>query len=378
MLFTICTLLTVGLNAQITITNATFPSAGDTLRSAIDDDPVGINVGTPSGSQQTWIFTSLQPDDYSVVGYANANTGINSASYPGADLVIKGSNGETYLNKTTTKLEFMGFAGSSQQTFNLQVVTKYTPHVVERYAPLNFFDVNQQTSNLTLPLSTDGLPDSLFQGAPFIPDSIRIRLSTNRLEIVDGWGNCQIPGGDYPVLRVKRTDYTNTALDVKIPFLGWQDLSTLLGGGGGGGQLGNFLGTDTTVTYRFLSGTQKEEIAVATMSNDLTTVESVRYKDNAIVDTDETLAPGTPSVSAYPNPAIEWVRFDCYNLPKDRYTFKIFNIIGKTVWKEERDMTGTQSFRIELDNFKKGTYLYSLLDSKGNIIGTKRLVVLKP
>jgi hypothetical protein len=33
---------------------------------------------------------------------------------------------------------------------------------------------------------------------------------------------------------------------------------------------------------------------------------------------------------------------------------------------------------LELQDFRKGTYLYSLVDSKGNIVGTKRLVVLKP
>jgi hypothetical protein len=43
----------------------------------------------------------------------------------------------------------------------------------------------------------------------------------------------------------------------------WIDLSTLLGGaGGGGGHLGALTQPDTTITYRFYSGTVKEEIAV--------------------------------------------------------------------------------------------------------------------
>jgi hypothetical protein len=375
MLLSILSFLTLALNAQITVTNATFPAVGDTLEIATDTDPVGINVATPSGGNQTWILTNLQHNSSDKIVYKNANVGLNSMSYPGADLVIIGSSGETYFNKTAQKVEFMGFAGSDPAGFGLQVVTKFQPALIERHAPLNFFDVYSQESDLTLPLSTEQLPDSLFQGAPFIPDSIRIRINTQRLEVVDAWGNCQIPGGEYPVLREKRTDYTTTALDILVPFLGWIDLSQLLPGGGG---FGDFLGTDTTITYRFYSGTEKEEIAVATMSNDLSEVLSVRYKDNGTVAAPEIDAPGTASIQAYPNPAIEWVRFDCANLAQDRYTLKIFNIIGKVVWKEEYALSGNKSIRIELENFKKGTYLYSLVDSKGNIIGTKRLVVLKP
>ena len=57
---------------------------------------------------------------------------------------------------------------------------------------------------------------------------------------------------------------------------------------------------------------------------------------------------------------------------------KIFNIVGKVVWKENYALSGNKSIKLQLEEFKKGTYLYSLLDSKGNTIGTKRLVVLKP
>ncbi len=377
MLLTSISILTaLGLSAQISVTNATFPNAGDTLRTALDTDPVGINAATPPGGGQTWIFTNLQHNTVREVSYSNANVGIQSVNYPGADLAIIGTDGETYYNKTATKLELMGFAGDDPAGFGLQVITKFAPFLIERISPMNFFDINSQTSNLTLPLSTDGLPDSLLQGIPVSVDSIRVRINTQRLEVVDGWGSCQIPGGTYPVLRQKRTEYTSTGLDVKVPFLGWIDVGQFLPGGGGG--LGGFLGTDTTVTYRFYSGTEKEEIAIATMSNDLSEAVSVRFKDNGTVSTEEEEAPGSASIQAYPNPAIEWVRFDCANLPQDRYTLKMFNIIGKVVLKQEYQISGNKSIRIDLDSYKKGTYLYSLVDSKGNIIGTKRLVILKP
>ncbi len=377
MLLALFTALCFSSSAQITITSATFPAAGDTFNIAYDLNPLSSLTATPPGGNQLWDFTSLGNSQTDQVIYRSSNVGMYSMSFPGSDLVVIGANGETYYNITNSQMQVEGYAGADPANLGVQVLAKFTPVLVERRSPLNFFDINSQTSNLSLPFSTEQLPAALFAGLPFVPDSIRVRINTNRLDVVDAWGTCQIPGGTYPVLRQKRIDYTTTGIDAKVPFLGWIDLSTLLGGGGGGG-LGNFIGTDTTVTYRFYSGTEKQEVAVATMSNDLSSVTSVRYINNETVAAPDLNAPGAANIQAFPNPAVERVRFDCYNLPSEEYTLKIFNIIGKVVWKQDYVITGNRSITLELEGFKKGTYLYSLSDSKNNIIGTKRLVVLKP
>jgi len=362
-------------SAQITVTNATFPAAGDSLVFAVDNEPLGLNPASAPGGPQIWDFSTLQKDDNLSVVYRPASVGNQVANYPGADLVITGQ-GETYFNLTNTKFEALGYAGGDPTGLGLNVIAKFNPVIVERKSPLSFFDVSSQQTDLSLPFSTDALPDSLLSGLPIVPDSIRIRISTQRLDVVDGYGTCQIPGGTFQVLRQKRTDYTTTGVDIKVPILGWLDLGTLLGGGGGG--LGSGLGTDTTVTFRFYSNTEKEEIAIATMSNDLSVVESIRFKNL----TTTTVIDPTPaifsSIQAFPNPAVEWVRFDCTNLAAGDYTLKIFNILGKCVWRKNYTLSGTTSFKVELDDFKKGTYIYSLVDKLGNSVGTKRLVVLKP
>lgn len=360
--------------AQITVTNATFPAAGDSLLFAVDNQPLGINPATaPSSGSQTWDFSTLQTEEKFSTVYRPASAGGQVANFPGADLVITGQ-GETYFNVTNTKFEALGYAGADPAGFGLNVLAKFSPVVLERKSPMMFFDIGSQTTDLSLPFSTDALPDSLFEGLPLVPDSIRVRVHTQRLDVVDAYGTCQIPGGTYPVLRQKRTDYTTTGIDVKVPFLGWVDLGTLIGGGG----IGDVLGTDTTVSFRFYSNTEKEEIAVATMSNDLATVESIRFKNLGTSPAIEPVAAFSGGIQAFPNPAVEWVRFDCTNIVQGEYTLKIFNIIGKCVWKKNYSLSGNTSFRVELDDFKKGTYIYSLVDKYGKAVGTKRLVVLKP
>ncbi len=374
----ICTLA----SAQITVTNATFPAAGDSLVYAVDDLPLGINPATPPGFDQIWDFSTLQKEDTLSVVYHAASSGIHFADYPGAELVVKGQ-GETYINLTNTKFETLGYAGIDPTGLGLNVVTKFTPPFYDRYSPMQVFDIKSQSFDINLSFPTDQPPlDSIFANVPVDIDSMRVRINTSSTGVVDGSGTTTIPGGTYPVLRQKRTDYTTTSIDVYvvlIPGFGqWVDLTTLIGGGGGGGGLGDFLGTDTTVTYRFYNDVEKEEIAIATMSNDLSTVESIRFKNNVttpIIEPKITLSGG---IQAFPNPAVEWVRFDCSNLVQGEYTLKIFNIIGKLVWKKNYTLGGTTSFRVELDDFKKGTYIYSLVDKQGNAVGTKRLVVLKP
>ncbi len=374
MLLAILSTLFFEASAQVTITSATFPSAGDTLEYALDNSPGALAIATPPGGNQTWNLLDLQAEETFQVVYLPASAGVNAMSYPGAELVVVGPNNETYYDKTNTKFAILGYAGADANSLGINVVAGFSPAIVERQSPLQFFDIAVQTTDLSLPFATDQIPDSLLQGLAFVPDSIRVRVNINRLEVVDGWGKCQIPGGIYDVLRVKRTEYQTRALDVYL-FLGWVDISSVLGNGN---NLGGLIGTDTTTTFRFYSNVEKEDIAVATMSNDLATVEQVRFKNNMVTPSIEAESPGAASIQAYPNPAVEFVRFNCANLPQGDYTLKIFNIIGKVVWKEDYKLAGSKSIRIELDDFKKGTYLYSLTDSQGNIIGTKRLVILKP
>ena len=109
-----------------------------------------------------------------------------------------------------------------------------------------------------------------------------------------------------------------------------------------------------------------------------TEVKSVTFKpnlrNNIITSSDNQL----PGIYAYPNPSIVNVRFEFSNLNPDNYKLKIFNILGIEVWSEEYYINGNRTTKVNVGNLKKGTYLYSLVDSKGKTISTKRLVVIKP
>ncbi|MFM9949141.1 MAG: hypothetical protein ACKV1O_14470, partial [Saprospiraceae bacterium] len=299
--------------AQITVTNAMFPEVGDTLYTAIDNMPSGITITSPGGPQ-SWNFASLQSPFTRQNVVRAASTGSAAGLFPSADVLLSlGNNGEGYFNVTSTRFELVGISGTDPIGQGVQVQTRYNPAEVYRRAPMNAFDVNQTQSALLVAFSADDLPSVILDLLPITPDSLRIRLSNNRVDIVDAWGTLTIPGGIYDVLREKRTQYRDVRLDIKVGFFPWQDITDIvlqLAGIEGIAELGK----DTTVTYNFFSNEAKEPIAVVTMNATETAPEMVEYKAKEIVSNVQNTSGLKPSVYAFPNPAIVSVRFEFSNL----------------------------------------------------------------
>lgn len=362
--------------AQITVTAATFPGANDTLRYATDIMPaLSLNaLITPPGGPQTWDLRQVVANQSTEIVYRPANTGSNASSFAGAELLSRNNVNETYYNVTTTRFENMGYAGLDQFGLNLQVVSRYSPALVERRAPMRFFDINQTTADVTLPFSIKDLPDIIKSRLPNLVDSLRFRVNTQRLDVVDGHGKLILPDAQYDVLREKRTEYRTVNIDAHS-LLGWVNLPT-----NNIPVLNTIAQTDTTVSYHFFSNNTKEVVAQLTLNKALSQLTSVRIKapKKTVATWEENEELSVATIQAFPNPAVEWVRFDCINLPTDEYTIKIFNIVGRVVWRETHTINGNKSIRLDLDQFKKGTYLYSLTNKEGRILGTKRLVILKP
>ena len=376
-LLTCIALLTVfAIQAQISITDAYFPSAGDTLKTAYDGMPTGIVINPPGGSvDQNWDFSSVQGMTRQVI-YRPSSEGNASAEFPNADLFIPLEPiGESYYKKTATTFELVGYQGLDPANIGITLLVKLNPTLIERRAPLNFLDFGNSDAAVLLPFASEDIPGGILDSLPITPDSIRLRVAIERATIVDGWGKLTIPGGTYDVLREKQIEERETLMDVKIgigPLSQWVDVTDLISGF-------DFLGKDTITTYSFYNNTEKEAIAVVTvdnLNNDL--VNSVEYKDNGIQTSIRYVDTGKPDLVAYPNPAINEVRIDFFNLPPSNYTLKIYNILGIVVWENKYSISGDRSEKIGLTDLRKGTYLYSLVNDDGKIISTKRLMIMRP
>ena len=252
------------LSAQITVTSSTFPAAGDKLRYAQAANPnVAVALFTPPGGNQNWNLSTLTAARVFETNYRPATEGANVANFAGATMVVIEGANEYYYKSSAAKLELLGQASSTIAGVNLKAFYKNQPAIAERHAPLNFFDIYQQSSSNLLAWAFSDIPIGAIN-LPVKPDSIRFRISKNIVEVVDGWGTLTLPGAlpqsQYAVLRLKKTTYKEQRIDAKIPLLGWLDVTDNIVRGGTA--WASLFGVDTTVTHHYFNNIQKEEIAV--------------------------------------------------------------------------------------------------------------------
>ena len=365
------------LSAQISLTNAVFPQPGDVLKTTNGTNLEGV-VMTSGGDNQTWDYSQINVEGLNEDMFIDPSEGLNVGAYPNATLLISGQGGESYFKTNDNTFEFLGFAGGDPTGFGIELITHFQPALIESRAPLNYLDLHTYGSETNIPFSADALPGGFLDSLPIAPDSLRIRNILDRTDLVDAWGTITIPGGTYDVIRLKRVEYIETRLDIKLGGLPWLDVTDQFGdfGGGTGGM--DFFGIDTTVTYSYLSNESKEPIAVFSLDGKESFVENATFKSLLVNPVDETKETLNPNLYAFPNPAINEVKFEFSNLKKGNYDLKIFNILGLEVYGQSYAISGSKTVKIDISRLRKGTYLYSLLDEKGKAITTKRLIVIRP
>lgn len=355
-------------SAQITVTNAAWPKAGDTMKIAYDYSPSYLLVPAQA-TNGNWDFSNLKKDTVENIIFYAASSGSNFASFPNAELYTNAGNmGEAYYNVTNSVFEALGIVGDLGG-FGFPLVAKIVPAQVERRNPMKYFDINNSTFSFGAAFSADLLPDSLFSGLPFQPDSVRFGQSTDRQDVVDSWGKLKIPGGTYDVLREKRTSISTLKLEIKLPIIGWFDVSSSFGGG---------VGADTSVTYQYISNVAAEPIMVLNCNSLGDTIQSIDFKSNqkgvGIFNPSATV----PKLSVYPNPASNFINVNAGGLGNVENTLIITNLLGQVVRKEQTDLTSDNyTWLMNVSSFDNGLYFLSLQDKNGKIQATGTFTVLK-
>ncbi|MFQ5445592.1 MAG: T9SS type A sorting domain-containing protein [Saprospiraceae bacterium] len=363
-------LATSTLFAQITVTNATFPTAGDTLKMAIDNTPSGLVMTSPGGPFN-WDFTGLTADLLSEIVYFEASAG--SIEVPGAELFANlGGGTESYFNVTATAVELMAVKGPDPQGFGVETTFFFTPPIVQRRAPMTFPSSNLTSSSLLIPFAFDSLPPILTDSLnlPFTPDSIRVRITTERNDFVDAYGNLAIPGGAYEVLREKRTEFREARVDVLLPGFGWQDVTDLLLAAGGF----EGIGKDTVVTYNFFSNTEKEIIASVTVDSTELNATTVTFKNNGLVSAIAGVESAPPTVTVSPNPFSGEANFALQNFATGKYTLQVFDTRGQAAYSERVPVHGNSEHRINLSQLGAGSYFFRFVSAQGSVVAAGQLL----
>jgi hypothetical protein len=372
-LWAYCYLLALGFTlpatAQITVDNTVFPVVGDTLHFAFGNQPGAINqIFTPPGGGQQWELSNLQPAHFWDQVMKNPQTGSASASFPAASVLFNpfNSSNQVYLQVTNNQVNELGYYGLDELGLGLTLLFKKTPSLEQSWAPVNFFDIHQSASNVLTAFDAPIAPPVLLALVP-TADSFRIRVTNQRIGVIDAWGTLAIPGGTFEVLRKKQTEYKSTAVDVKVAPLGWIDISTI------GGQQLLPLGTDTITTFHFLNNVSKEAIAICTLNTAQNMVTGVQYK------TFKTSSAGVvptfdASLRTYPNPVHGTLYAHFKNDSGTSVQFWLMNAQGRLILEQTVEASAAENdISIPVANLAPGRYELLLLQN-GGLVGRAGVV----
>ncbi|HMW74620.1 MAG TPA: T9SS type A sorting domain-containing protein [Saprospiraceae bacterium] len=348
----------VNVNAQIIVTNAAWPKAGDTTKLANDSES-GYLLAPAQATNGNWDFSNLKEESIDLKSFAPASQGNGFADFPTAELYSKSNFADVYYNVTNSAFEILGYKGDILG-FGFPLVVKGKPAAVERRNPMKYFDISNTEYTFGATFSAELLPDSLFSGIPFTPDSVRFGQNIKRLDVVDSWGKLKIPLGTYDVLREKRTSIQTIKLEVKIPVLGWTDVSNFFGGAGGT--------PDTSVAYHYIANGSTEPIMVLNCTATGDTIQDIDFKTNKTKVGIFSPSLSIGKLNIFPNPANHFIELNTTGIIEGKAHLMITDLLGKTM-REETDILTKEPYNwfINLDNFNVGMYFVSLKDEKGNI-----------
>ncbi len=376
LLLLIGTFITVLSFAQITVTDAVFPAAGDLLFTSRDSATVGVVITPPSATAQVWDFPYYWPQSADTTEILAASAGSAFADFPDADIILNFLGGEGYYDTDNSTLELLGFAGDVGFGIPVDLLVLFNPTSVQMSAPISYPYTFNDSYAFTQTLSADVLPflDSL--GLPIEIDSVRLNYSADRIDEVDAWGELTTYTGTFDVLRMKKEEITNTEIEIltDLPIVGptWVDPGTL------GFEVPGS-GLDTTYTYDFISAADKEAIMSVNMDAEQN-ITSINYKvdpDNLYVNTND-IPDHSYTIKAYPNPVVNQLNIELQNLPAGVYTVQLYSILGNKIIEQQYDEGADARLQLDVSHLKQGSYLYSIANQSGEILTTKRFVKTHP
>jgi len=196
---------TLLLQGQITISNSTLPDAGDTLRTHIDPAPTFSFDASPQEDGE-WIFNNLTSATVLETIFSDPTSGTSSGFPSATSVTVTPEGTEFYYLTDDVGLHELGLYGSDPVAGILEVDAAYSSPLTVRRAPLRYGDENDQETGLYYPIPLSLIPDTLLNELPIQPDSLRLNVSLQRNDLVDGWGTATINEVVYDVLRERREE----------------------------------------------------------------------------------------------------------------------------------------------------------------------------
>lgn len=362
------------MNAQITVTNSTFPAVGDKLKLVENSNFSGqLNMGNVSGPQ-VWDFSALNSGRQYTESYVDPKTGVDAATFPDANMMLQTNGEEEYFKTSANAMTSLGLGGENQ-LLGSNVAVRYIKQPTFRSAPLTFIGATKSESSFRLHLSSDIFPDTLLASfGAFAPDSIRIEFSSTSTGLMDAFGTLKMQGKSIDVLREKSAVVSKTKVFLKVPLLGWQGLEFLLSIAQV--EVPDFIkpliGDRKSTDYKFYSNSHKE-ILVSARYDSLDVLEELIFADLGGISSTE-VSSIENTFSLYPNPVSEMLILSTPSWKEGLYLVTIADISGKMVYAEPCQLNPDQAKQINVSKFGPGTFVLTVRDQNNTFTASSTFV----
>lgn len=352
--------LFLSLSGQITLTNRLLPAIGDSLAYAIDSFAAGVTI-TPPGGNQSWDFSLLSPIAFRSEIYRHPHEGINSSSFPFADIVVIQGINELYYKLHSNRIELLGTATRAGGTIpGVGTANVYPKPVIVQKYPQNYLDSLSYHTTNSISLSAALLPDTILNSLPpaLKPDSFRINYNTRFQKETEAWGTIKLPARSWNVLREKRITENQITADAKVPFFGWTSVTAIVAP-----YFPGFFENYTSTSYAFVSNETKGLIALVNVDS-FDNVIAVQFKpdDRIVLKTSD--AGSINTIGVFPNPANNEIYYSINDLPSANYYISIVDLQGKEYSTQKLFIQENIVSKLSIGELPAGSYFIQLSDKK--------------
>ncbi len=198
--------------AQISITQADYGQAGDSIVVGYDQPSTSISVGG-TGSQ-TWDFTGLSLNNINTLHFEDPSNTYSGSEFPDADLAIERLTETIFFQSTSTEFVIDGVAGDGFG-LGVSVIADFEPNSTQVEFPSTLNTTFVDTAQF------DSIVSCVELGFGSICDSARLKRILIGTSVFDAYGDISTPGGNYTTVRQYFREDNKDTLWTKIPFIGW-------------------------------------------------------------------------------------------------------------------------------------------------------------
>lgn len=195
------------LFGQITLTTSDMPVPGDTLPSASDTLAGWVNVGS-AGANQTWDFSQAAHHVTTPTRAVAPSSTAYSGSF-GTSTVALTNDNVNYLYYKNSASDYIatGIAGDLLMNGQTRAVV-FNPTSTTYEFPTQYLNDFSGTSQLQETASGSSVNQPV--------DQVRLTVTSNYRDTIDGWGTTITPVGSYASLRQRRVEYVHTLVEIKL------------------------------------------------------------------------------------------------------------------------------------------------------------------